>query len=220
MNDQTKKERREAARAARLELQKARQRARRRKKISLITVIALIVGVLGYLGVTSYLEGRKTQKQVLSTIEQDWTKAGCTDIRKIAELPREPHLTQTDPPPTYNSNPPTSGFHLGTTAPWGFVDQKIDDRTTVHNLEHGGIIIHYKQIPSADVQELRDFVNDVGDGVILEPDPDIEHKLAMASWGRLQTCAKVDLKVVRFFVKQNCNKGPEDLALDCSKVKV
>ncbi|HLF70119.1 MAG TPA: DUF3105 domain-containing protein [Actinomycetota bacterium] len=220
MNDQTKKERREAAHKARLELQKARQRARRRKKISLIAVIALVVGVLGYLGVTSYIEGKKTEKQVLSTIKQSWTQAGCTDIRKITELPASPHLTQTDPPPSYNSNPPTSGQHFGTTAPWGFVDQKIDDRITVHNLEHGGIVIHYRQIPSSDVSELRDLVDEVGDGIVLEPDPAIKDKLAMASWGRLQTCEKVDLKVVRFFVKQNCNKGPEDLALECSKVKV
>lgn len=43
----------------------------------------------------------------------------------------------------YSTNPPTSGDHVVNEAPWGISTQPLPDRALVHNLEHGGIVLHY-----------------------------------------------------------------------------
>src|ERR1700733_10453690 len=55
------------------------------------------------------------------------------------------HITEgsTDHP-TYNSNPPTSGWHWPSPAAWGVYPNGQPDERLVHNLEHGGIWISYK----------------------------------------------------------------------------
>ncbi len=43
----------------------------------------------------------------------------------------------------YNSNPPTSGPHLPSIAPWGIHTAPISKELQVHNLEDGGVIVQY-----------------------------------------------------------------------------
>lgn len=44
---------------------------------------------------------------------------------------------------TYKTNPPASGPHYPSPAPWGISDQPIPPGYFVHNLEHGGIDVLY-----------------------------------------------------------------------------
>src|SRR3989338_5338229 len=46
----------------------------------------------------------------------------------------------------YRSNPPTSGSHYAQPADWGVYEQELPDEQLIHNLEHGGIWISYKDI--------------------------------------------------------------------------
>ena len=47
--------------------------------------------------------------------------------------------------PAYNSNPPTSGWHSGTgTAGPGIKDQLVSDELILHSMEHGAVVVWYK----------------------------------------------------------------------------
>jgi hypothetical protein len=49
----------------------------------------------------------------------------------------------------YNTNPPSSGPHFPLTIFWGMYDAPVDRLRSVHNLEHGGIVIYYgPNVPS------------------------------------------------------------------------
>ena len=54
-----------------------------------------------------------------------------------------PHVGPEETHPAYNSNPATSGWHYNFPARWGIHDEVLPDETLVHNLEHGGIRLHY-----------------------------------------------------------------------------
>lgn len=205
----SKKEKREAARQARIEAQRAREKARKRKKNMLLALLVVGALLLGAFGVNAYLNGKgKVKKEVAA--------AGCVD-KEFKEQSASPHLKPEDPAPDYNSNPPTSGLHLGQTAPWGTSEEKIDDRSTVHNLEHGGIVVHYKDLSEEDANALVDFVEDTyEDGVIAQPNDEIESSVAMAAWGHSRSCKSYSEKAVRDFIKARCNKGPEKLGLKCA----
>ena len=62
---------------------------------------------------------------------------------RFPELPNLPHVTAGETHPPYNSRPATSGRHYAETAPWGLHDQVLPDELLLHNLEHGGVGIHY-----------------------------------------------------------------------------
>lgn len=63
--------------------------------------------------------------------------------QKVPEMGRE-HIAVGTSHKTYNSNPPTSGPHYADTANWGIHQTTIQDEYLIHNLEHGGVIVHYK----------------------------------------------------------------------------
>jgi len=208
-NPDTKKAKREAARKARLEAELARKKAQQRKRIALIAgglVIALIVAYV----LSKQSESSSKNIAALST------KAECGKAQTFKELPRNPHLTPGDPEPKYNSNPPTSGRHLPSPGPWGSQDKAVDKKILVHNLEHGGVIIHYNKISDKEIDQLNSLADDTYvDGVIVQPNPAITASIAMTSWRTLETCKKVSVPVIKAFIKAHCNKGPEKLSLSC-----
>ena len=129
-------------------------------------------------------------------------------------------------PKTWNSNPPTSGPHWGVPAVWDFYDTPVPLVQTTHNLEHGGIIIHYgPQVPQQDVQKLRDYWNDDPNGLIVAPLPTNGNKITLSAWtvpdnlvgtedrgrGWLATCTRFDKDAFDSFVHEHRFKGPERL---------
>lgn len=61
-------------------------------------------------------------------------------------------------PIPYASYPPTSGTHWESPASWGFHTDPVADEYAVHNMEHGGVVASYNNIPAADVAHLRDLL--------------------------------------------------------------
>ena len=55
----------------------------------------------------------------------------------------------------YPSHPPTSGQHAASPATWGFHTEPIVDELAVHNLEHGGVVVSYNNIPADDLAKVR-----------------------------------------------------------------
>ncbi len=102
---------------------------------------------------------------------------------------------------TYNSTPPTSGPHYTSLAPWGIHTDPIPNELQVHNLEHGGVMVQYNcdgACPEL-VAQLAEIVERYDGYVILAPYPDMESRIALTAWGRIDTFDAFDeQRIVRF----------------------
>lgn len=95
-------------------------------------------------------------------------------------------------PVTYASLPPTSGSHWGqpaAPAPWGIKDTQLPNEVTVHNLEHGGIVIVYSpSLAAEDLTKLKDSVRSIiattkFKKILLEPYKELtDAKIAITAW--------------------------------------
>lgn len=125
----------------------------------------------------------------------------------------------------WNTDPPSSGPHNELPAIWGSYDEPVPLAQTVHNLEHGGIVIHYgPDVPAAEVDEIRTFYNDDPNGLIVAPLSSLGDKIALTAWttpeevttssgdsgqGFLAECTRFDEDAFSAFVDEHRFKGPE-----------
>jgi hypothetical protein len=105
----------------------------------------------------------------------------------------------TDPHEPYNSDPPTSGPHLGYIAPWGVHTRPIPKELQVHNLEDGGVVVQYNCECPELVEKLRAIVRKYDKHVVLAPYPGMTNRIALTAWTRLDRFDEFDEKrIVRF----------------------
>ncbi len=121
------------------------------------------------------------------------------------------HINVEDPHEAYNSNPPTSGPHAGP-VPWGFSAEEIPDENAIHNLEHGGIWISYKNIDDDSIATLENIAKRNSASVIVSPREANDSTIAVTSWGRVLKLDAVDEDAINEFIRQNKNKSPKPLA--------
>lgn len=112
----------------------------------------------------------------------------------------------------YNSNPPTSGDHWPQPAEWGIYLSPLPDEQLVHNLEHGGIWISYKDLDNNAITALGALAKKYPQAVVITPRAENDSKIALASWGRLDTFYVLDIERIEKFIKSNINNSPEPLA--------
>lgn len=102
---------------------------------------------------------------------------------------------------TYNTRPPTSGPHYVNLAPWGIHTEPIQNELQVHNLEDGGVMVQYdcpEGCPDL-VAQLAEVVGRYPQYVILAPYPDMDTRIALTAWGRLDAFEDFDeRRVVKF----------------------
>jgi len=140
-----------------------------------------------------------------------WSKQAAQNKpgQAIADLGRE-HIAVGSDRPEYNSNPPTSGPHYAVPANWGIYDEPLPDEQLVHNLEHGGIWISYRDAGDQEaVNKLKSVADDFTIKVILTPRPENDSRIAVAAWGRLLKLADFDEQQIRDFIGAFINRGPE-----------
>jgi Protein of unknown function (DUF3105) len=128
--------------------------------------------------------------------------------------------------PKWNSSPPTSGPHYGVPAVWDFYDEDVPLVQTVHNLEHGGVVVLYgPQFPKADVAKIREWYAQDPNGLVVAPLKTNKNKVTLSAWtapdastgtrdrgrGWLATGTKFDKAAFDAFVKAHRYKGPERL---------
>ena len=106
--------------------------------------------------------------------------------------------------PPYNSVPATSGWHYEeplSPARWGVHTEALEDEVLVHNLEHGGIGVHYDCPDGCDdlVDRLVEIVRR-SDKVILSPYPSMDTKIALTAWTFLDTLDEFDLQRIEDFI--------------------
>ncbi|HUQ23319.1 MAG TPA: DUF3105 domain-containing protein [Gaiellaceae bacterium] len=154
--------------------------------------------------------------------------AGCTlqSFPALSNKPDHSDVPTLATKPKWNSMPPTSGPHYGQWAVWGSYDEPIPLVQTLHNLEHGGIVIHYgPDVPKADVDKLKSWFVDTDDpnGIVIVPLASNGSKITLSAWtapdattgtrdrgrGWLATCKKFNQGAFEAFIEEHRYKGPE-----------
>ena len=201
---------RETARLAKVEAARQRQRARRRKRIMTYSLVGLVILTAGGFGIFRYFEGNQGVRTAAAA-------AGCTPQRSFDIVGRTHVDAEGTSRTPYNSEPPTSGDHLGAQIlPWGSVyEEPHEPEIYVHNLEHGGTVVHYSpELPDGQIEPLHDLADKYPRGILMLPNDTLDKRVVMTSWGKMQSCDDVSATVIEAFVKRNCNKSPE-LAAEC-----
>jgi hypothetical protein len=127
--------------------------------------------------------------------------AGSQGVKTFPSAGRN-HISAGQQPSNWNSNPPTSGDHLGSPLPPGVYDNEQDMRALVHNMEHGYVVILHKGIPADQLDQLTQFVEGRdGSKLVLAPYSGLESNgVALAAWQNLEILQRVNMDVVQAFV--------------------
>ena len=159
-----------------------------------------LIGVIG-VGVVFYLQRAASPRPIPQAAVDAAKAAGCSDVQTpAASAPGGLHL-QPGASYTYDQHPATSGYHDPTPLPIPprVYTAPIQETNAVHNLEHGAVIMYYRQsgdgaLPPAIVARLTTIANE-SHNVILAPYTPLPDgtALALTAWNKLQTCpATVD----------------------------
>ena len=202
-----RKAKREAARQERIAAARKRQQAKRRKQILIAIVLLIAIGG----GVWFAVQRSQGERAAFAAAAE---AAGCGPIESHEDEGQQ-HLAPNEQYSDYETNPPTSGPHRLQPAPWGSYREAPERETLVHNMEHGGVVIFYKDLTDAEIDELDEFADSHVDGVISVPDSEIEKPVAIASWRHSQQCEELNTTAIEGFIRERCNKGPEKVGTTC-----
>jgi hypothetical protein len=167
-------------------------------------VLGVIVGLVALILVARSLGAFDPPPAPIDVNSSEFDTAGQTVGTKLDSLGNA-HVPQGERVTNYNSVPPTSGQHWPSPTPWGIKDATLPNEVTVHNLEHGGIVIAYNNLSSSELEQLKSLVRQLQAGgfpkVIVEPYPDLKDaKVALTAWTWLYKLPTVDqTQIVRFF---------------------
>ena len=155
------------------------------------------------------------------SVAQAMEAAGCT-YKTYPGRPAGVHISNPNATPKeWNSFPPTSGPHYGQWVIWGEYDQPVRLAQSVHNLEHGGIVMFYGSGVSQDeITKLRSFYREDATAMLLAPLPRLGNKIALSAWyssdpasgesqGILAECTGFNEDAFRTFRDTYRFKGPE-----------
>jgi hypothetical protein len=195
---------REAAREERIAVARRMKRAKRRKQVGIAIAVAVVL--LG--GIIFFVHKSSAEKSQVAQAAKD---AGCGQVLSFKNQGRRHLKDQNETYDKYNSNPPTSGPHSPQPAPWGSYREEVAKQTLVHNLEHGGIVVHYKGLNSKQVDTLEKYVDSYIDALISNPNESIDKPIVMTAWTHMQKCDRLSTRAIQGFVDEFCGKGPEKL---------
>lgn len=202
-NELPKHERKKKLKALRRDREKKTERIKKIRNWGLVIVI-LVVGVFGFTQMT-----KKSPEEI--EFEQKVDEISLEG--KVEEFPIEgrdhvPASTNVE----YQTNPPTSGGHLGQAEEWGIYSKEIDDKAGVHNLEHGGIWISYKDISEEEIKVIEDLGKQNSLSTVVSPRSGNDNKIVVASWGKLMRLESVDKALIQKYIDTYKNQSPEKLA--------
>jgi len=157
--------------------------------------------------------------------------AGCTlqSFPAMANKSDHTDVPTLETKPKWNSSPPTSGPHFGQTAVWNFYDEPVPLVQSTHNLEHGGVVIHYgPDVPEGEVDALRIWYNETDEpnGLVISPLATNSDKITLSAWtapdastggtrdrgrGFLASCKTFEEGAFAAFIDEHRYQGPERL---------
>jgi uncharacterized protein DUF3105 len=134
---------------------------------------------------------------IASAVRRAARAAGCS----VRSFPMEPVKLQPDGTyhvlgnPVYRvSLPPTSGLHYPVWADWGVYDRPVPFKFQVHNLEHGGIIVHIgRSVPATARAAIRRVWAAAPAYVLVTPEAFARFPIrgiVVTSWQRWMSCPR------------------------------
>ncbi len=184
MADKSRKEKRqqerEDTREARRKQPGQKARARGRKKFLSTVAVAVVTAAAAY-GVYTWLSR--------DLAGESYPSQGNRHVA-MGRAERFP----------YNTDPPTSGNHYDSLAPWGVRKKPILKGLQTHNLEDGGVIVSYRCRDCPDlIRKIEELVDRYPTQVIAAPYPKMKPLIALTAWTRIDRLDKFDQKrIVRF----------------------
>jgi hypothetical protein len=166
--------------------------------VGLVVVVVVIVALAG---------GGGNAKAAIKAIRAQ----GC-QYRTYPALPRTPHYaTMTpNPPPKWNSFPPTSGRHYYQPLKFGIYTEVMPEIRLVHNLEHGAVILQYgDQVSTDQVRAITAWYQQDANAVVVAPLPKLGAKVAMTAWTDWTECTGFNETAANAFRKAFRYHAPE-----------
>lgn len=129
---------------------------------------------------------------------------------KVDEM-ESPHIKLGESHEPYNSNPPTSGPHIGDgVAGPGIKDKPVSDELVVHSLEHGAVVLWYRQdLNEEEVERLKKVFSEASGKKIMMPRQNMDTPIALTSWNYILKLEAVDEVKIKEFIEINNDRGPE-----------
>ncbi len=186
----------------RREQQQARQRAAHRRK--LLTYVLGVAAVVILVGVGFFVFSRPGQAV------QTFPLAKCEDVQNLPDEGRV-HILPGETP-VYQSNPPTSGRHNPEPYSAGIFNTPLDPTKLVHSLEHGYIVIYYRDLNPDELTTLANIVRSDQRKVILDPYANNPTRVVLTAWAHKQQCDGVNEPAIRQFIATFREKAPESSA--------
>ena len=202
--------RKEAARKERERAIRAYRRRRRLVRGGIALAIAAALAVPGYFIFQNVRESREQRAQGDELAAQ----IGCGEVQQDSGADGE-QFSHVQQPPAYETTPASFGPHASQTLPpepavW---DQPFDpafEFRAVHNLEHGHVIMYYRQggLDPEIVSALAEIAEAEAQ-VMLAPHPTLSEgdNLALVAWNRIRHCqgtgdAATTADVARAFIEE------------------
>jgi len=197
---------------------RAKSNARRRRRR---TVIIAGVSLLAILLVGSLLvgPGLRRDNQGSGVAPQAFNSAGPA---AMTQNDGRGHIPVGASRPTYSTIPATSGPHwvtppgtngapLGAPVQWGIYEQVIPDEALVHNLEHGGIGIHYDCPDSCPeiLEDLQQIMPSNKFQIVMSPYRRLPSLIALTAWQHVIYLENVDEDKIRDFIEAYQNRAFE-----------
>ena len=129
---------------------------------------------------------------------------------KITEM-KSPHIKLGELHEPYNSNPPTSGPHIGDdVAGPSIKDKPVADELVVHSMEHGAVVVWFREsLEQGEIDKIKQaFYNSSGKKIML-PRKDLDVPVALTSWGYLLKLETIDAEKIKEFIETNNDRAPE-----------
>lgn len=148
---------------------------------------------------------------------------GCSVVVESHEPDEGIHVTECSHI-EYSTNPPSSGQHYSVWAAYQTYDFPVPRGYWVHCLEHGAVVITYN-CPDGCADEVAQVESIIASlpsdprctpvgldhQIILTPDPLLDTRWAMSSWGQTLRASCVDATAFKDFYESNAAFGPEDI---------
>lgn len=122
---------------------------------------------------------------------------------KFASLGNVHLLSLNSPHVPYNSDPPTSGPHMPSLAPWGSHFEPQPDEYVIHNMEDAGVVLWYDMGTPEENAERVAQLEDVSRGynrIIIVPRENLGSQYVLTAWQRLQRFDEIDEEGMRRFI--------------------
>lgn len=170
------------------------------KKEHKIAIIIILLAILLLVGVGVFLKPKQTEVKVVKPFIGE----------KIEEM-KSPHIKPGESHEPYNSNPPTSGPHIGDgVAGPGIKDVPVADELVVHSLEHGAAVVWYKEgLEKNEVDKIKRAFNNSSGKKIMLPRKGLDVPVVLTSWNYRLKLQTVDETKIKEFIETNNSRAPE-----------